>query len=53
MQDILTGCMTHFKDTCEFMLPLDTDEFLFFPEGGVISRKRIENYLKNIPPMSL
>ena len=49
MYEILTGYMRHFKDTCEFMLPLDTDEFLFFPEGGQLSRERVEQYLRSLP----
>lgn len=46
---IISRHMHHFKTECKFMLPVDTDEFLFFKSGGEMTRERFESYLNSIP----
>jgi glycosyltransferase involved in cell wall biosynthesis len=50
----MTNYMLDLKDTCEFILPMETDEFLFFiPKSNdmsyAISREDVHTYLQSIP----
>jgi len=46
---IMTEYMKSFKDHCDFVIPLDTDEFMFFTTGGELSKERIHAYFDSIP----
>ena len=45
----MTEHMRTIKDTCEFMFPLETDEFLFLPRQNKITRESVHNFLKALP----
>lgn len=47
--EILTFYMKIFRNTCEFMIPLDTDEFIYMRNEEKITKEKINNYLKSIP----
>ena len=46
---IMTEYMRTFKDHCDFVIPLDTDEFMFFISGGELTKERIHAYFDSIP----
>jgi hypothetical protein len=46
---VMTAYMQHYKNDCEFMLPLDTDEFLYFADRETMDRQAFEEYLRSIP----
>jgi len=46
---IMTEYIKSFKDQCDFVIPLDTDEFIFFTEGGAITKERVQAYFDSIP----
>jgi len=46
---IMTQFINHFKNECDFAIPLDTDEFIFFPDGGEITKERVNEYFESIP----
>jgi hypothetical protein len=47
--DIMTDCMRLYQDECEFMLPLDTDEFIYTLNGKPLSPDTISNILVDVP----
>lgn len=59
MGAILSDAMNRHKHTCRFMLPLDTDEFIFFPDAGGVgdalavtameARERVAAVLRGAP----
>ncbi len=46
---IMTQFMKKFQNECDFIIPLDTDEFMFFPDGDEITKDRIHAYFESIP----
>ncbi|PNG99496.1 hypothetical protein TSOC_014718 [Tetrabaena socialis] len=53
MASIVTAACTLYKDSCDFLLPLDTDEFMFLPAAPHISgsefRDCILRHLRDLP----
>ncbi len=48
--EIMTKHMNDYKDTCKFMIPLDTDEFMFWTDSSdEISRDKVMQYFESIP----
>lgn len=47
----LTKAMTEYKNKCQFMLPLDTDEFFFVvgSDPGIISKQAILDFFSGLP----
>lgn len=49
MCHILTDTMMQFRDTAEFLIPLDTDEFMFCLQGSKIDAQVVHDYLSSLP----
>lgn len=47
--DIMTDCMRLYQNECEFMLPLDTDEFLYTLNGKPLAPHTIATILQDVP----
>ena len=46
---MMTEHMLFYKPTCEFMLPLDTDEFIFMANGQDLTRDNVLKALRSVP----
>lgn len=47
--EFMTEHMLKLKNTCEFILPLETDEFIFLPESNKLSKESVHAFLKKVP----
>ena len=47
--DMMTDCMRLYQNECEFMLPLDTDEFIYCVNGQSLTMDTIARYLNDAP----
>lgn len=47
--NIMTDCMRSLVNACEFMLPLDTDEFIYMTDGSALSPASLVKSLQDVP----
>lgn len=46
---IMTEYMSKLAPTCKYIIPLDTDEFIFFTDGSAITKEKLMDYFLSIP----